>query len=401
MACSPIDFVWEVLAGRSLPVLPRDSEARTAILHLLRLHRLLGLWYVESGWAEADTADTPRDLSEELRTLQIQRALHTELTLEAADRAREVLDNAGVPSMLFKGAALIRGGVYPGPGARAIGDADVLIPEQDVVGAVRTLEAAGFRPWVPWEDARVGWLAAFTFTDARAPTEFEITLDLHWRIPYRSYRSGEGAFGGREHESGGMWVCADLKRGLPAFEPHFLLLAEHFVRHLRVTPHLVGIGDLVRMSTGDLDAKRLLQLARARPGSLRILRTLLGFIRGELGVHLPGPLVDAISVPERVDGLRGRALDRRRLLDPPGARKEGRIAGLVTQSLAFGSPRTFFGELVDVVHPPEAWLKHRYGSLGAGRLRRRVAHWRAVAGWLAGRGVSPLSPNQEFEDPRR
>jgi len=103
----------------------------------------------------------------------------------------------------------------------------------------------------------------------------------------------------------------------------------------------------------------------------------------------------------RVTGLRARALRPGRLLSPPGDRKEGRIVGLLTESLAFGSFRILLREMLDVVNPPAAWLEHRYGSSVAGGPWRRTAHWKAVGLWLIGRGVSPLSPNQEFEDARR
>jgi Uncharacterised nucleotidyltransferase len=393
-------FVGEVLAGRAPLALPPDREVRDQIVSLLRLHRLLGMWYVESGCAEGGTPRLPENESMELRARHAQRVLINELTLEAADRAREALAAVDVPALLFKGTALLRGGVYLASGARALGDADLLIPDRNVPRAIRALESAGFRPWVSWDDTRVSWLPAFTFADARAPEGLEITLDLHWRIPYGSYRSGADPERDGGRDCAGLWDGADRARGLPSPEPHFLLLIDHFVRHLRVTPHIVGIGDLVRMSAGNLDPERLLSLARERRG-LGVLRALLGFLRGDLGVQLPQHLVDVLSVPAKIGGLRGRVLGLDRLLAAPGNRKEGRLSGLLVQSLAFGSPRRFLAEVADVLFPPRGWLEYRYGAARGSRLSRWFTHLMAVVGWLAGRGVSPLSPNQEFEDPRR
>lgn len=402
----PASFVWEVLSGRSSPELPSDPAPRKKVVDLLRMHRLLGVWYVESGFARRCVGDSPSELSNELRGLHVQRALHTELTLESADRARQALAAAGFPSLLFKGAALVRGGVYTDPGARILGDADLLIQEREVGRAIRTLESVGFRPWVPWEESRLGWLAAFTLADGEAPEGLEITLDLHWRIPYGSYRSQKrgsprtGRSGATDEIPPRLWKDADLERGLPTREAHFLLIAEHFVRHLRVTPHVIGIADLVRLAAGDLNPELLVHEARTY-GGMRSLRALLAFLHSDLKVPLAPQLLDAVGVPQAVTGLKARALAPERLLAPPGNRKEGRVAGLVVESLAFGSFGTFLGEMRDVLHPSADWLEHRYGSLYGTGLRRRIAHWNAVGRWLLGRGVSPLSPNQEFEDPRR
>jgi hypothetical protein len=62
-----------------------------------------------------------------------------------------------------------------------------------------------------------------------------------------------------------------------------------------------------------------------------------------------------------------------------------------------GSPSLILRDAYDVVLPPESWLNHRYPEVSTGWSRRRLHHMKTVAAWLMGRGVSPLSPNQEFE----
>lgn len=46
-----------------------------------------------------------------------------------------------------------------------------------------------------------------------------------------------------------LWDGADLEAGLPSEEPHLLLLAEHFLKHLRVVAHVRVLGDLAVVRT--------------------------------------------------------------------------------------------------------------------------------------------------------
>ena len=99
----------------------------------------------------------------------------------------------------------MQNGTYPIPGARSLDDADLLIPQSSAAAAAKVLESVGFEPWSAWDENRVGWLPACTLSDSDAPEGLSISLDLHWRTPYTSFRSdpSEGP--------GVLWDGADLE----------------------------------------------------------------------------------------------------------------------------------------------------------------------------------------------
>lgn len=380
-------FCAHVLAGTAAAELPAGDAARGEALRLLRAHRLLGLWMEESGGG-----DGGGPWVEEARAVVAFQALQGGLTLEASDRARSVLRDAGFDVLLIKGAGLIEAGLYSGARARALGDADLLVRGGGARDAVHLLEEAGFEPWVPWAPGRPAWLPAFTLSDGRAPAGIDVTVDLHWRVPYGSYRSGG------EADDSGLWEGADLAGGIPSPEVHALLVAEHFVRHLRVVPHLVGMADLVRLLPLIGDPVRLRELARAR-GALRLLRSLLWFVETELGVELARDVREAVGVPDGVGRARARVLRLEALLAVPEGRRQERIPGVLSQAALQGTPLDFLRELAHVAYPPSEWLDRRAGSGSGGRVRRRLGYWWELVRWAVGRGASPLSPNQELEGP--
>jgi len=310
--------------------------------------------------------------------------------LESAERARAALSDAGIPSIAFKGVALLQNGSYGDPAARGLGDSDLLIPEESADDAVQVLEATGFEPWVDWNPNRVGWLPAFTFADAQAPDGMPISLDLHWRTPYTSFRSGTG------EKAGILWEGADLGAGLPAEEPHFVLLVEHFLKHIRVVAHVRGVGDLVRSLRRISDPELLASLADRR-GRRCGLGLMLAFLRDRLGVQVPDEVLSAVGVPGEIPEAASRILDRSRLFGAEDPVSGGRVQGLRLQWALVGSPYASLRDAYDVVFPPRSWLALRYPEISSGWSRRRLHHTKTVAAWLTGRGTSPLSPNQEFE----
>jgi hypothetical protein len=237
-----IDFVADVLAGRARCELGPAGPDRDRTLELLHYHRLTGLWYAEARDAASDElgSELEPESKDRIRDQYLRTGLHSTLVVESAQRARAALSDEGIPSIVFKGVALLQNGTYSEPAARSLDDSDLLVPEASAGAAVRALEAAGFEPWVEWDENRVGWLPAFTFSDGQAPDGMSISFDLHWRTPYTSFRSGS------EEGPGALWEGADLEAGLPAEESHFLLLGEHFLKHLRVVAHVRALGDLVR-----------------------------------------------------------------------------------------------------------------------------------------------------------
>ena len=392
-----IDFVTEVLAGRAPFELGPAGPDRDRTLELLAFHRLIGLWYAEARGSASDEAgsselggEVDSECRARLKDQYLRTGLHSTLVLESAQRARAALSREGIPSIVFKGAALLQNGTYGEPAARSLDDTDLLIPEVAAGVAVRALEAAGFEPWVEWDENRVGWLPAFTFSDRQAPDGMSISLDLHWRTPYASFRSGS------EEAPEFLWEGADLAAGLPAEEPHFLLLVEHFLKHLRVVSHVRALGDLVRSLDRISKPDLLASLARRR-GSLRGLRVMLAFLRDGLRVWVPREVLSAVGVPEEMPRVASRFLHPSRLFGTTPPVTGGRAEGLLFQRALSGSPSVILRDAYDVVLPPKSWLNHRYPEVSTG-WSRRLHHVKSVGAWLMGRGVSPLSPNQEFEE---
>ncbi len=393
-----IDFVTEVLAGRAPFELGPAGPDRDRTLELLAFHRLIGLWYAEARGSASDEAGSSEPGGEvdsecraRLKDQYLRTGLHSTLVLESAQRAGAALSREGIRSIVFKGAALLQNGTYGQPAARSLDDTDLLIPEAAAGAAVRALQAVGFEPWVEWDENRIGWLPAFTFSDGQAPNGMSISLDLHWRTPYTSFRSGS------DEEPGTLWEGADLEAGLPAEEPHFLLLVEHFLKHLRVVAHVRALGDLVR-SLDRISKPELLAGLADRRGSLRGLRVMLAFLRDGLRVRVPGEVLSAAGVPGKMPRAASKLLDRSRLFGTEPPVSGGRIHGLWLQWAFAGSPSVMVRDAYDVVLPPASWLRHRYPEVSTAWSRRRLHHIKTVATWLMGRGVSPLSPNQEFEE---
>ena len=125
---------------------------------------------------------------------------------------------------------------------------------------------------------------------------------------------------------------------------------------------------------------------------------MLSFLRDALRVEVPEPLLEGVGVPPQMPRAASRVLDPGSLFDSGPPVTGGRLQGIRAQWAVAGSPWTVLRDLRDVVAPPSAWLDVRYPQVSAGWSRRRIHHLKTVAAWLTGRGVSPLSPNQEFEE---
>lgn len=351
---------------------------------LLRAHGLEGL----AAAAHRRAGLLPDRVAAELEPAYRLTGLRSTLTLEAARRARSALADAGIPSLLYKGAALLEDGTYPDPGGRRMDDADLVIPPERADEAVGRLQRAGFEPWSPWIGERVRWLDSVCLTDREAPPGTdEITVDLHWRVRYGRMRYGEAT--GPDV----LWEDADLEGGLPAPGPHFLVLAEHLLKHLHVLVHFPGLADLARLSRR-LEEWEWVADRAARHPSARAFGVLFGFLGRELGAPVPA------EAGELGGGSWTRRLSRR-ALDPAalvrsGSPAGGRIRGLLFRWLLAGSPVSALGEVLRTTLPGSRWLRARYGTADGWLPGLYVRYWRDVLRWATGRGRSPVSPNQEF-----
>jgi hypothetical protein len=365
------DWLLGLVAGAPPPA---DRVDWDAALPALQRHRLEGAALTSGG-----------DLSQPVRAVlepPAHRAgLATTLAVEGGERALIELGRVGIPALLFKGAALVRAGLYPHPSARPMDDADLLVPDGAGEAAFRALETAGFRPWSAWAVGRAAWLDSATLFSPTSTAALPTSLDLHWRLRYGALRFGERG-------GAALWERADLGAGLPAAERHLVVIAEHVVKHARVRPHLLAFGDLTRLAAQVSDWDDVVRTAR-EGGVGRGVGWVLGAARAGLAARVPESVVRELT-----KGRTGpTALDPGAMLDP-ARRLPGRAAGLGLRWRILGSPRAVAADLAYVAFPGVRWLRGRYGPGPSALLWGRYAVH--ALGWLVGVARSPASPNQEL-----
>lgn len=387
------------------PPAPDDHAAWDEALRLVRYHMLEGL-------AVSRARDAlPGPIRQELEPAHRRIGLHTTLLLESWERAREALDQAGVPSLLYKGGALVASGAYPEPGARRMDDVDVLVPSDRAADAMDALRARGFEPWTAWAPSKAGWADATALTDGASPPGMPLVVDLHWRAEYGRLRFGDPG------PADLLWRDADRGRGLPAPEPHLVVVAEHLLKHLRFKVHLVGLADLGLLADRVRDWDRVVNLVRGRRLG-RAVGVLLDAGRADLGHPVPPEVGPALGARGRVADAVRRRIGPRTLL---GRRRpvDGRFQGVVFRWLLAGTPGRVLRDLAEAAFPGRRWLSARYGAGGAhdadpagaepgrgtlpGRwttLRLWLRYAADVAGWLTYRRRSPASPHESLFDPR-
>ncbi len=388
---------------------PDDDEAWDEALRLIRYHMLEGLAVSRA------ERELPARVQEELEPVHRRIGMHTTLLLESWERARSALVEAEVPCLLYKGGALVASGAYPKPGGRRMDDVDVLVPPDRAADAMDALREGGFRPWTEWEPGKATWADATALDDPASPPGMPLVVDLHWRADYGRLRFGDpGA-------EGLLWEGADRARGLPAPEPHLVVVVEHLLKHLRFKVHLVGLADLALLAERVRDWDRAVALLEGRRLS-RAAAALLDAARDELGLPLPRRISEALGA----EGVVARAVRRR--IRPSallGRRRpvDGRLQGVLFRWLLAGTPGRVVGDLIAALFPGRRWLRARYAGDGSGAgdreasatatadhpvevpgpwttLRLWLRYVGDVLGWLTYRRRSPASPHESLFDPK-
>lgn len=369
-----------------------DREAWEAVLELVDLHGLGALAASRAGDA------MPEPVRRALEPGHRRASLHTLLLLETAARAREALRSAGIPSLLYKGGALVAGGAYREPGARPMDDVDLVVPPDRAREAVGALVDAGFRPWTEWSASRIDWADSAAFDDPASPGGMPLTVDLHWRTEYGALRFGD--------PSGGsvLWEGAETEAGVPAPEPHLVVVAEHVLKHLRFRSHLHGLADLGLLAARVRDWERVAAILEGRR-----LAHAVGVLLEGAALELEHPIprrVPRAVIREGWAARKGRGLIRpSRLL---GRRRpvDGRAAGLLFRWLLAGSSADVLRDVAEAAFPDRGWLRARYGGEGAAgpgpleTARLWLRYLADVGGWLVYRRRSPASPHQSLFHPR-
>ncbi|HTX30533.1 MAG TPA: nucleotidyltransferase family protein [Solirubrobacteraceae bacterium] len=218
------------------------------------------------------------------------------------------LEEAGIPTMLLKGAAFIAQGELDA-GQRAIGDVDVLVPTEQRADAVALLGKCGFAPVdgvVPWyvTDYVPHYSPSYGFADAD-----NFQLDLHWHVLHGSAHA----------EADADFWAASSRIELLGVPTRVLCLTDeilHVITHgLRwnALPTYRWVLDATTLMSQELgvDYRRLVDQAVKHRLSAQLLAG-LSYLQQTLGVQIPGEVMSQLrrASRSRIERLELRALMR-------------------------------------------------------------------------------------------
>jgi hypothetical protein len=222
--------------------------------------------------------------------------IRNHLIFRALQSSLETLHQAGVRTLLLKGAALIKA-YYKDMGARTMGDFDILVPKTQFLKAAQALEASGWSPLYSATDFDTHFDHALTFGDGRGNF-----LDLHVHVlHFTTRRDADDLFWA---DSVPVSVAGVETRTLSAAD-QILNLAEHGLSWVP-NPPLRWIPDIACVvSRGDPDWDRLLWRAQHLHKSIAVSVALEYLNENQLA-----------TVPERVlNSLRDLPVDGWELSD--------------------------------------------------------------------------------------
>jgi hypothetical protein len=218
------------------------------------------------------------------------------------------LGDAGIPTMLLKGAALLSTCYQACSGARAVGDVDLLVPPARAADARRVLAEAGWRPTFPTPESRLPLLHGLNYE-----AEESFSLDLHWHSLMETC--------GPEDDRA-LWADArpvvltgGARSSVPSPADHLIIICAHGVRW-SASPSVHWMADATRLATGTagaIDWQRLL----ARVRELRLacpVSTALDYLASRLEAPVPRFVLAglaAIPTPPR------ERLEHRARMRPP------------------------------------------------------------------------------------
>ncbi len=260
------------------------------VLELIRAHEILPLVYCRL--KSLGFARVPQPVQLELAELYRGNAARNCLLSEELARTLSALAEVQVPAMPLKGVSLAES-LYGDSALRVCADIDILVPPQQFVAALHTLEAAGYRsefsqPQLVMLTARFGkdWMLM------RQEGTYWYPLQLHaglfWGGPAERTLAGE------------IWAEARAKafHNVPAFslspEWQFLYLAVHAARHgLSPLKFLVDIDRLC--ADANISWEAMLEKAE-RLGWVDPIHSVLEACRKLLDTPIPAALARRATV---------------------------------------------------------------------------------------------------------
>lgn len=174
----PALLEWLTAPGRRWHAALADPQAWMALADEARKHGLAPLLY--ASLHEAEGADVPGVVFEELKTEAMARAA-TNLWLSEELRATlEALERAQLPCLVMRGLPLAQR-LYGDITRRPMGDIDLLARKADLAGLTRALEGLGFR----FCDRRPGFAQEFSYTlECFRHEPAPVVVEPHWSIAY-------------------------------------------------------------------------------------------------------------------------------------------------------------------------------------------------------------------------
>jgi hypothetical protein len=208
-----------------------------------------------------------------------------QLLFNRLSRVLRVLNQAGIKTMVLKGAAVSLGHYLDG-GVRPMEDFDVLVPYKEVMRGIGLIEALGYRPafQMPEEEVMKASRHAWDFID-----ELGYHFDFHWNAFYTHL--GENADADFWSEAIPMQVN-DQKTLMLCPTDQLLHVCSHGAIWSTIPP-IRWVSDamaILRSSKEGIDWSRLLIQARRTRQTLAVVDT-LEYLRDRFDVAVPSSLL--------------------------------------------------------------------------------------------------------------
>lgn len=161
--------LWGLLSGAEIPPLdPASGLASAALAALAEAHGVAPLLFKRLSELPVQLA---APVVQTLESSYYQSAGRAQLLKAELDRLAGAFDQAGLPWLPLKGAALAWD-IYPDPALRPMNDLDLLVAPRDLLAAVRLAAGLGYR------FEKLSYHALLRGGPAAA-----IPLELHWTLP--------------------------------------------------------------------------------------------------------------------------------------------------------------------------------------------------------------------------
>jgi Uncharacterised nucleotidyltransferase len=272
----------------------------TLLLQLANQHKCTPLWYVRLRERRL-LEQLPAELREYLAQLHAANTDRNRLLRAALEDIVAWCGAAGIPMMLLKGAAVLADDLYGDPGARLMGDLDLLVPAERVHEVQQLLLGRGYAVCPPEEEKHIYRLptdAAYHLDPLCRPGS-GIVVEIHHRLMGRQ--------GGRALPVSQVWAERIPAPGfsgavyLPSTSwrllhnaLHALLPYAEFIRSQVLLCNLAEAATLLKATGTSLDwqpwtsAARQHSLKSELRGYAQLLRELMGATLPECWTRLSG-----------------------------------------------------------------------------------------------------------------